>query len=128
MKIIKLLSVVSTLFIILSLFTGCGKKEYLGYKVEEPAEFKAWQKEYKEIKDIKAPKQATVTFMGVEYSGEYKKSYELPPKTFRVHEYEGEEASFGCSAETGELVSFIPKEKTGGVFGITDEERAKRPI
>ncbi len=126
MKIIKLLSVVSTLFLMLSLFTGCGKKEYSGYKVQEPSEFKAWQKEYKEIKDIKAPKQATVVFMGVEYSGEYNKSYELPPITFRIHEYEGEDANFSCSAETGELVSFIPKVKTGGIFGITDEERHEK--
>lgn len=55
--------------------------------------------------DETAPSEATVSFMGTEYTGSYRHSYILIPGTSLRHQYKNEEAKFTINAETGKLKS-----------------------
>lgn len=81
------------------------------------SEYSTWApNELNYHQDSTAPKESTVVFNGISYSGQYQRSATSIPNTYVSHRYKGANVFFEINGSTGELsyISFIyePSEKS----------------
>ena len=72
--------------------------------------------------DISAPKEASVEFNGIKYTGTYEATSVFIPNTFLQHKYEGKDAWFRINATTGELCNFMSLHKMADKATISETE------
>jgi len=75
--------------------------------------------------DSSAPKECTVEFNGIRYTGTYEATAVFMPNTFIQHKYIGDDAWFDINATTGELCNFMSLHKKAGKATINEADCRK---
>lgn len=128
---IVLISIFVAVILLLSLFLAFFTKPIVLYKAKLWYEYDIWSsfREHCEPlreQDETAPKEATVTFNGVTYTGAYDSTMAVAPYPFKMHQYDGDNVYFDINSDTGELVSISLTRDTMQYISTVDEEYCRQ--